>query len=66
MPLPEWTGILVGEMHMHQITSKDLAKEVGWHEKYLSLVLNGHRAPKDAEAKLKGALSNLINRKEQV
>ena len=55
----QWTADLVGEMHLKKITAKQLAAEVGWHEKYLSVVLNGHREPKGAEATLRAALLRL-------
>ena len=57
----QWTATLIGEMHLHGIKAKQLAEEVGWHEKYLSVVLNGHRNPKDAEQKLRAALDRLIS-----
>lgn len=56
----QWTGELWGQMHINGITAKQLAAKVGWHEKYLSAVINGHRAPKGAESKLKAALGELI------
>ena len=55
----QWTGALVGEMHLAHITAKQLAAEVGWHEKYLSAILNGHREPKNAEKTLRAALVRL-------
>lgn len=55
----QWTGEVIGEMHVHRIKMATLAAEIGWHEKYLSAVLNGHREPKDAEAKVRAALSRL-------
>lgn len=55
----QWTGKLIGEMHLLGVTSKELAVEVGWHPKYLSVVLNGHKEPKGAEDKLRAALSRL-------
>lgn len=58
--LAQWTGALVGKMHTHKITAKQLAAEVGWHEKYLSAVLNGHRCPKNAKETLTAALDKLI------
>lgn len=61
----QWTADLIGEMHMRGITSKQLAEEVGWHSKYLSVVLNGHRDPKGAEEKLKAALERLIASQNQ-
>ena len=60
----QWTGELVGEMHTKGVTSKQLAKEVGWNPKYLSGVLNGHYEPKAAEKKLRTALGRLARKEE--
>ena len=59
----QWTGRLIGEMHVAGVTAKQLAAEAGWHEKYLSAVLNGHREPKNAEETLRAALARLIEEK---
>ena len=59
----QWTGCLIGEMHVAGVTAKQLAEAVGWHEKYLSAVLNGHREPKKAEETLRAALARLIEEK---
>jgi DNA transposition AAA+ family ATPase len=61
----QWTGSVVGEMHLNKVTMKQLADELGWHPKYLSAVLNGHRNPKKAEEKIRDALCRIIERKEQ-
>lgn len=55
----KWTADLIGEMHLNGVTAKQLAEEVGWHPKYLSAVLNGHRNPKRAEENLREALQRL-------
>ena len=60
----QWTGRLIGEMHVAGITARQLAAEAGWNARYLSTVLNGHREPKKAEATLRAALIRLINKKE--
>lgn len=60
----EWTGDVVGKLHIHGISAKDLATKLGYNSKYLSSVLNGHKNPKNAEAKCKAALEDLIKEKE--
>lgn len=59
----QWTADLLGEMHLARVTAKQLAAEVGWNEKYLSVVLNGHREPKNAEQTLRAALARLVEKK---
>lgn len=61
----QWTGKIVGEIHNNKLTAKELAKELGWHDKYLSQVLNCDDPPKDAEQKVSAALERLIERKRQ-
>jgi len=56
----QWTGEIVGRMHIAGVTAKQLAKVAGWHPKYLSAVLNGHRKSKNAEQTLRKALDELI------
>ena len=58
--LEKWTGDLVGAMHMAGVTKKQLAESVGWNDKYLSVVLNGHKNPKGAKEKLFNALERLV------
>lgn len=61
--MPEkWTAELIGDMHLAHVTAKELAAEVGWHPKYLSVVLNGHRTPKGAERQLRDAFQRIVNR----
>lgn len=56
----EWTGELVGLMHLHRITATELADKLGISKQYLSMVLNGHREPPDAEQRFRAALDELI------
>lgn len=58
----QWTGRIVGELHNNRITLKELAKEVGWHDKYLSQVINAEQPPKGAEQKLTDAMNRLIEK----
>lgn len=60
----QWTAELIGEMHLNGVTARQLAAEAGWNEKYLSVVLNGHRTPRQAEQRLRAALARLVERKE--
>ena len=56
----KWTGDLVGLMHNHRIGKADLADELGVTREYVSMVLNGHRNPDDAEARFRAAVNELI------
>lgn len=60
----QWTGRIVGELHNNRITLKELAKEVGWHDKYLSQVINAEQPPKGAEQKLTDAMNRLIEKND--
>lgn len=61
----EWTGNLVGLMHVHKITNKMLGDALGVTDRYVSMVLNGHRDPPDAEIRFTEAVNNLIAAQEQ-
>lgn len=64
--MPEkWTGDVVGRMHTHRIKMDELAAALGWHPKYLSLVINGHRQPLAAEAKVTAALNQIIAERKE-
>ena len=63
--LEKWTGEVVGLLHVHGISAKELAAKLGCNSKYLSTVLNGHKTPKNAEEKCKAALNELISEKEE-
>lgn len=41
-----------------------MGEEAGWHEKYLSVVLNGHLEPKNAERNLREALDRLTEKRD--
>ena len=61
----QWTGKIVGEMHINNITFKMLAEELGWNEKYLSRVINSPDPPKKAEEKVSAALERIIQRQNE-
>lgn len=58
--LAQWAGDIVGKMHIHGITAKELAVHLGRHEKYVSAVLNGRKTPAHAEEQYTKALEELI------
>lgn len=61
--LAQWMADLFGKMRSNKVKDAELAAEVGWHPKYLSAVLNGHKTPRDAEEKLKSALERILARR---
>lgn len=62
--LEKWTGNIVGKMHVHKITSKELAEEMGVSRQYVSMILNGTRSPDDARGRVETAVDALIERKK--
>lgn len=56
----QWTGDVIGKMHIHGITAKELATRLDLKPEYISMILNGKREPKDAEMKIRAALDELI------
>lgn len=57
----KWTGNLVGLMHDHKITSKQLADRLGVTDRYVSMVLNEHRHPVGAEKRFTEAVHAIIS-----
>ena len=63
--MPEkWTGEIVKQMHLHNITAKDVAEELGVTCAYVSMVLHSKRNPKGAQERMEAALAAVIERKE--
>lgn len=60
----QWTGDLIGQLHVAGITCKALAKEAGLHEKYVSQILNGRVHPKGAQEKLFAAFGRIRDKEE--
>lgn len=59
----DWTGELVGLMHCHRITGLQLAEKLGATNRYVSMILNGHRDPPGAEARFRKAVMEIIQEK---
>lgn len=62
----QWTGEVIGEMHMAKISNRDIAREMGVTPAYVSMILNGDREPNRAEERVRGALERLKAQKEAV
>ncbi len=56
----EWTGNLVGLMHNNKITFVQLAERLGVTNRYVSMVINGHRDPPGAEERFRAAVNQII------
>ena len=56
----QWTADVIGKLHLHKITRKELAEHMSMHPKYVIAVLNGKREPKGAEKKFKAAVEEII------
>lgn len=59
----EWTGELVGRMHIEQVTQEELAKEMNVKKAYVSMILNGKRTPKGGRERLEAAFENILRRR---
>lgn len=57
----QWTGQLIGEIHNADLLIRDVAKEAGYHPKYVSQVLNGKAESPNMEKRLREALERLKN-----
>lgn len=60
-----WTGDLIGKMHNYEVSRQEIADVLGVTEAYLSMILNGRYAPKDARAKLEGAFHEVLRRRKE-
>ena len=55
----------MGLMHTHKITGIQLAEKLGLTDRYVSMVLNGHREPDGAEQRFKEAVEQIISEQSQ-
>ena len=59
----QWTANLIGKMHLNGIKRKDLAAQLGLHEKYVIMVLNGKKEPPNAEERFADWMEKFCARK---
>lgn len=63
--MPEmWTGDLIGRMHNAKVAKADIANEMGVTRSYISMILNGERKPKNAEARFNAAFDAIMARRK--
>ncbi len=59
--MPEaWTGRIIGKMHNNSVTSSDVAKQLGVTKAYVSMILNGRRAPKNGRERIEAAVNAIV------
>lgn len=66
-----WTSDIIAEIHNAKmggvlIEHRQIATRIGWTPGYLSMVLNGKRAPKAAETKIRSALAEIIAERKNI
>ena len=62
----QWTAEIIGEMHLYRISKKSLAERLGMTPEYISMVLNGHRDPPEAEGRFRKAVAEIIEDRKEV
>lgn len=62
--LEEWTGTVIGTLHIYSISHNEFAERLGMNPKYMSSLLNGHAKPKGTEARFLKALAEVTAEKE--
>ena len=62
--LAQWIVSFIGQKHYHKVKNKQLAEELGYTDEYVSMVLNGHREPADAEQKFTAALERIVAKRK--
>ena len=62
-PAPAWTGGLVCDMHLYDVTRDDLAEELKCSRGYVCMVLNGQKTPKGGPERFRSALDAILARR---
>lgn len=59
-----WTGDLIGKMHVQEVTYDELAEELGVGKSYVSMILNGRRNPPEAKERLQAAFDRVLMKRK--
>ena len=58
--MEKWIATAVGKMHIHKIQQREVARNLGVTEEYLSMIMNGKKSPKNAEERILAAIDEII------
>lgn len=59
----QWSGEIVAKLHLHGITRRELADEMGVTAQYVTMVLNGKKSPAKMEERMDGAINAILSRR---
>lgn len=61
----QWTAEIIGKIHLYRISKKSLAEHLGMRPEYISMILNGHRDPPEAEVRFREAVTEIIEERKE-
>ncbi len=61
----QWTGDIVALLHVHKISQRELASELGVTDIYISMLLNGARKTPSAKERMEAAINAIIERRKE-
>lgn len=56
----DWTCDFIGKMWDEHVKRIELARELGWSNSYVSMILNGKCKPRYARQKMEAALASVL------
>lgn len=59
----KWTGDIVALLHVHKISQKELAAELGVTHNWVSSILNEKRYSPDIEHRMRVAIESILERR---
>lgn len=63
--LEPWIGEVAGLMRMYGIKQKEIAEIMGVTVNYVSMILTGEKCPKNAEERIKAAITEIIAKRNK-
>lgn len=59
--MEKWIGEAVGLMHVNRITQGQVAEKMNVTNDYINMILNGKKAPKNAEERIMAVIGEIIS-----